>query len=64
MVGTGVGVGVNGAPPQIATLTNAIGSGVAVVLLDPPPPQLHNIANATNDSTGTITRHLRHHNID
>ena len=45
--GDGVGVGENGVPAQIATLTSDCGIGVGVLLELLPPPQLQINASAT-----------------
>ena len=71
-VGVGVGVGLTddvvvgsgeGVPAQIATVMRDSGLGVAE-LLEPPLPQLEISATATNDMTGTTTRHLRNQSIE
>jgi hypothetical protein len=63
LVGLGVGVGAGGEPEQIAraSITKA---AATLPLEPPPPPQLRISAAATNESTGTTTRHLRHQFIE
>ncbi|MGH9772090.1 MAG: hypothetical protein ACRD4Q_10395 [Candidatus Acidiferrales bacterium] len=62
-LGDGVGVAGIGVPAQIATDSSEEGFCVTVDDV-PPPPQLNSITAAKNESTGTKTRHLRHHNIE
>ncbi|MGH7931671.1 MAG: hypothetical protein ACREQN_00740 [Candidatus Binataceae bacterium] len=62
--GEGVGVAGTGVPAHIVTPCIAgTGAGGGDEVL-PPPPQLSSNAAARNESTGTITRHLRHQSIE
>ncbi len=62
-VEVGVGVVPAGVPVQMARLTSDAGDAATVLVPPPPPPQLQINAKATNDTTGTTTRHLRHQSI-
>lgn len=63
-VGTNVGVGA-GPSEMVKTLSGSPGFGVGVATADPlPPEQLRKIAPKTNNTTGEITSHLSHRDIN
>ena len=64
LVGLGVGVGAGGEPKQIARAAIVKADPTPPLEPPPPPPQLRISAAATNESTGTTTRHLRHQFIE
>jgi len=63
-VGTNVGVGA-GPSEMVKTLSEKPGLGVGVAADEPlPPVQLTKIAPKTNNTTGEITSHLSHRDIN